>query len=60
MVIQRMRIACWVPNATNTHSEHSEYVIHIAFPWQQRLRERGSMLRHTYTACLAIVYSEAL
>jgi len=25
-----MRIACWIPKATNTHSE---YVILIAFPW---------------------------
>jgi hypothetical protein len=29
MKICRMRIACWVPKATNTHSE---YVIHNAFP----------------------------
>jgi hypothetical protein len=35
--------------ATNTHSE---YVILIAFPRQQRLRERDSMLRYTYIACL--------
>jgi len=32
MTIRRMRIACWIPKATNTNSE---YVIHIAFPWQQ-------------------------
>ena len=35
--------------ATNTHSE---YLTPIAFPRQQWLRERASMLRHTYTACL--------
>jgi len=29
MIIQRLRIACWIPKATNTHSE---YVILIAFP----------------------------
>jgi len=29
MTIQRMRIACWVPKATDIHSE---YVIRIAFP----------------------------
>jgi hypothetical protein len=57
MVTQRMRTAFWIPNATNTHSE---YVILIAFPWQQRLRERGSMLRYTYIARLVILYSEAL
>ena len=27
-----MRIACWIPKATNTYSE---YVIHIAFALQQ-------------------------
>jgi len=45
----RMRIACWIPKATNTHSE---YVIPIALPLQQRSHERASMLRYTYTACL--------
>jgi hypothetical protein len=37
--------------ATNTHSE---YVILIAFPLQKLLLERASMLRYTYTACLAL------
>jgi hypothetical protein len=36
MTIWRMRIARWIPKATNTHSE---YVIIIAFPLQQWLRE---------------------
>jgi hypothetical protein len=40
-----MRIACWIPKATNTYSE---YVIIIAFPLQKRLLERASMLRYTY------------
>jgi len=31
MAIWRMRNACWIPKATNTHSE---YVIFIAFPRQ--------------------------
>jgi hypothetical protein len=44
-----MRIACWIPAATNTHSE---YVKLIAFPLQQWLRKRSSVLRYTYTACL--------
>jgi len=43
MSICRMRIACWITKATNTCSE---YVIHIAFPQQQWLRERALMLRH--------------
>jgi hypothetical protein len=48
MTIWRMRIACWVAKATNGHSE---YVILFAFPLQQWLQERASMLRHTYVAC---------
>jgi hypothetical protein len=44
MAIWRMRIACWIPKATNTHSE---YVILIAFPLQQCLRERASMLPYS-------------
>jgi hypothetical protein len=51
--IWRMRIACWIPKATDTHSE---YVILIAFPLQQWLHIRTSMLRYTQIACLFIVY----
>ena len=40
--IRRMRIACRLPNVTNTHSE---YVILISFPQQQWMHERASMLR---------------
>jgi hypothetical protein len=43
-IIRRMRFACWITKATDTHSE---YVIIIAFPRQQWLRERTSMLCHT-------------
>ena len=39
---RRMCITCWETKATNTHSE---YVIRIAFPLQQWLRERASVLR---------------
>jgi len=52
MAIWRMRIATWIPKATNTHSE---YVIRIAFPLQQWLHERPSMLRYTYSAFLVRV-----
>ena len=45
-----MRIACWIPRATNTHSE---YVILITLPLQQWFHERASMSRDTYTGCLA-------
>ena len=48
---RRMRIACWTTKATNTHSQ---YVIIIAFPLQQRLYERASLLRYTYIACLGL------
>jgi hypothetical protein len=47
--IWRMRCACWVTKATDTHSE---YVIIIAFPWQQLLHEHASILRYTHVACL--------
>jgi len=42
-------IACWIPKATNTHSE---YVILIAVPLQQWLHERASVLRYTRIASL--------
>ena len=45
VTIWRMRITCWIPKATDTHSE---YVILTAFPLQQWLCERASMLRYTY------------
>jgi hypothetical protein len=43
-IIRRMRIACWITKATDTHSE---YVIIITFPRQKWLRERASMLRYS-------------
>ena len=49
IVIGRMRVACYVTKSINTHSE---YVIPIAFPLQQWLHERASILRCTYVARL--------
>jgi hypothetical protein len=46
---RRMRIACWVNKATETHSE---YVVLIAFTLQRWLNERAQMLRYTYCDCL--------
>ena len=46
-----MRIACWIPKAAITHPE---YVTLVAFPLQQWLHERTSILRYTYIACLVI------
>jgi len=43
-IMRRMRTACRILNATNTHPE---YVTVIAFPLQQWLTERASMLRYT-------------
>jgi hypothetical protein len=47
MTILRMRIACWIGKATNTHSE---YAIRAAFPLQHWLHECTSVLRYTYVA----------
>jgi hypothetical protein len=49
--IRRMRFACWITKATDTHSE---YLALIAIRWRQRLRERATMLRYTFTACPVI------
>jgi hypothetical protein len=49
MSIRRMRIACWKPKSTNTHSE---CVTLTAFPQQHWLKERASKLRYTYIVCL--------
>jgi len=51
MAIWRMRVACWIPNATNTHSE---LVIIIVFLLQQWLQERASCLLYMYLNCLFI------
>jgi hypothetical protein len=42
MTIWRMRIACWLPKAKDTHSE---CVLLTAFLWQQWSRERDFLLR---------------
>jgi len=57
LTIWRMRIACWIPECTNTHSH---YVILSAFPLQQWLKERASLLRYTYIACLVITEPECV
>jgi len=43
-----MRTTCWIPKAENTHSE---YVTFIAFPLQQWLQDRASLLRYTCSTC---------
>ena len=49
MTIWRMRVTCWIRKAANTHLE---YVILVAFPLQQRLHDRASVVRCTCIACL--------
>jgi hypothetical protein len=51
MTIRRMRIACWISKDKNTPSE---YLILIAFPRQQWINERASVLWHS---ALPVLYS---
>ena len=51
-IIWRIRVAFWIPKATNTHSE---YIILTAFPQQQWLHERSSLSRHTYIASFVYI-----
>ena len=53
----RMRIVCCILKATNTNPE---YVIIIAFPLQQWLHERASMLRCTCIACPILIFTYTL
>jgi len=52
MTTSRMRIACWVPEDTNTFSE---YVIIIDFLLQQRLHRRVSMIHYSTLPVLFII-----
>jgi hypothetical protein len=53
MTVWRLRIACWIPKATNTQSG---YVVLTADPLQKWLCERASVLRNMYFACLVIIF----
>ena len=71
MTIRRMFVACWIskatraqaharasaPTRTRTHTRTQNYVILIAVPRQLRFRERASVLRYTYIACLLVITS---
>ena len=57
MTLRRVRMACWMPKATNAHSE---CVILIVFPLQQWLHGRASILRYTYIACHELVTAKIL
>jgi hypothetical protein len=60
MTIWRMRIACWLPKATNKHHPPTGCVILTAFPLQQWLHERASLLRYICTPVLLVHGSTAL
>jgi hypothetical protein len=49
MTIGSMRMACWIPKATNTQSE---YVILIAFLLQRWLHDAPQCYVCMYIACL--------
>jgi len=49
IAIWRVRALCWLIKLTGTLSE---YIILIAFPLQQWIRESASLLHCTYIACL--------
>jgi hypothetical protein len=50
MTVWCTRIACWIPQATDTHSEY--VILIVALLLQQWLHERALMLRYMHTACL--------
>jgi hypothetical protein len=51
MTLWLMCIACWVPLATNTHSQ---YIVLLAFPPRKWLNESASVLRFMYISCLVL------
>jgi hypothetical protein len=50
-IIRRMRIACWITKATDTHSEYETF---IALARQQCLLECATFLCYTYFIYLAL------
>jgi len=56
MAVWRTRIACWIPQATDTHLKY--VILLLAFLLQQWLYERASMLRYKHPACLVNIHSQ--
>jgi hypothetical protein len=52
-IIRRMPVESWINKTKNTQSN---YMIVIASPRQQRLCDRASVLRFTYTARVVLFY----
>jgi hypothetical protein len=53
-IIRRMRLACWVTNVTNPHSE---YVITVAFPRQNMVRRTLLNITFMCTLLVLLIYS---
>jgi hypothetical protein len=48
MAVWHMYVECWIPQDMNIHSEH---IILIALPLQNRLHEHTLLLGYTYISC---------
>jgi hypothetical protein len=46
MTVWRMRVACWIPEAINTHTEYAKLIASPRLQWLHK--------RYTYIACLAV------
>ena len=53
IIIRRMRMACWIIKAAKTHSG---FVIRIAYPLRQWLKDRAPVLCYTYVHCLCFFF----
>jgi hypothetical protein len=51
-----MRMACWVTNAADTHSE---YELLISVPWQHVYPNAPQYYFYTHIACLVYVFQES-
>ena len=52
MIVWRMIFVCYITKATN---KHVDCAIHVAFPLQQWLYKRTSVLRYTYITRLVML-----
>ena len=58
-IIRRMRVACWITNATPTHTHthtHSDCVIFFYFPWQNTQANTPQYYVYTYTVFAVLLY----
>jgi hypothetical protein len=55
MTIRCMRIACWIPKNTNTHTQ---FVQHALFSTATMAARAASVLRYKYIACLVCFICE--